>query len=56
MAMLSADLLAHELAQLVALATDVMNEHQNDHDLCAICGSAWPCERVVLAEHNFSVI
>lgn len=31
--------------------TRVMNEHTNDHDLCAVCGSAWPCERVVLADH-----
>jgi hypothetical protein len=41
--------------RLVDLATIVMNEHTNDRDLCAVCGSAWPCERVVLAEHNLAI-
>lgn len=39
-----------------ALATSVLGEHTNEADLCVVCGSAWPCKRVVLAEHNLSVI
>lgn len=44
-----------EFIKLASLATRVLNEHTNDHDLCAVCGSAWPCERVVLADHNFDL-
>jgi hypothetical protein len=50
------DALMAEIEQLIALATRVLNEHTNDHDLCAVCGSAFPCERAVLAEHNLSVL
>jgi hypothetical protein len=45
-----------ELTQLLELATSVMNEHLSDQGLCAVCGSAWPCERAVLAEHNLAVL
>jgi len=44
-----------ELDQLRSLATRMLNEHTNDHDLCAVCGSAWPCERAVLADHNLAL-
>ena len=40
-----------ELQQLLALETRVMNEHIEVNCLCAICTSAWPCERVLLADH-----
>lgn len=50
------DDLVSEFIKLAELATRVMNEHTNDRDLCAVCGSAWPCERVVLAEHNLSIV
>ena len=43
------------LEALFALATEVINEHINDHDLCAVCSSAFPCERAVLAEHNLAL-
>ena len=43
------------LEALFALATQVLNEHVNDHDLCAVCGSAFPCERAVLADHNLAL-
>jgi hypothetical protein len=43
-----------ELAQLIRTATSVINEHVCDRGLCAICGSAWPCERAVVAEHNLA--
>jgi hypothetical protein len=42
-----------ELARLCTLATQVQNEHVNDHDLGAICGCAWPCAR---AEHNLALL
>jgi hypothetical protein len=45
-----------EFIKLADLATRIMNEHTIEHDLCAICGSAWPCERIVLAEHNLSIV
>jgi hypothetical protein len=45
-----------ELARLCAMATRVLNEHTNDHDLCAVCGSAWPCARAALAEHNLALL
>lgn len=44
------------LERLALLATTVLCDHVNDHNLCAVCGSAWPCERVVLAEHNLAVL
>jgi hypothetical protein len=34
-----------DLGPLSLLAVTVLNEHTNDANL-------WPCERVVLAEHN----
>lgn len=43
-----------ELVHLISTATSVMNRHVNDQGLCAICGSAWPCERAVVAEHNLA--
>ena len=44
-----------EVDALHQLATVVLNEHTNDHGLCAVCGSAFPCERAVLAEHNLAL-
>jgi hypothetical protein len=43
-----------KLAQLISTATSVINEHIDDQGLCAICGSAWPCERAVVADHNLA--
>jgi hypothetical protein len=48
------DHFAPKLVQLISTAASVMNEHVNDQGLCAICGSAWPCERAVVAEHNLA--
>ncbi len=39
-----------------ALAISVLGEHTDDAGLCAMCGSVWPCERVVLAASNLAVI
>ncbi|HEX3781448.1 MAG TPA: hypothetical protein VHX38_17445 [Pseudonocardiaceae bacterium] len=45
-----------ELVKLIELATIVINEHTDVDGLCAVCGSAWPCERVVFAEHNIELL
>ncbi|MGH3696964.1 MAG: hypothetical protein ACRDRX_23795 [Pseudonocardiaceae bacterium] len=45
-----------ELERLCSRAALVLNEHVNHVDLCAVCGSAWLCERVQLAEHNLAVL
>ena len=34
----------------------VLGEHTDETGLCAVCGSAWPYERVVLATHNLAVL
>jgi len=43
-----------KFGQLLSTAASVINEHVDDQGLCAICGSAWPCERAVVAEHNLA--
>jgi len=45
-----------EFEALRALATRVINEHVDDCGLCAVCGSAFPCELAVLAEHNLGLL
>jgi hypothetical protein len=39
-----------------AVAISVLNEHGNEAGQCVVCGSAWPCERVVLADHNLAMV
>lgn len=39
---------------VLSLATTVLNEHTDDAGVCAVCGSAWPCQSVVLADHNLA--
>lgn len=41
---------------LSLLAVTVLNEHINQAGLCAVCGSAWPCESAVLADHNLATL
>jgi hypothetical protein len=45
-----------ELRQLAALASAVLTEHVSDHEVCAVCRCAWPCDRVILADHNLAVV
>jgi hypothetical protein len=54
MTMPDSDRFPADLAHLISTATSVINGHVNDGGLCAICGSAWPCERAVAAEHNLA--
>jgi hypothetical protein len=50
------DELRLELEHLARLAANVLNEHINGDGLCAVCGSAFPCESAVLAEHNVALL
>ncbi len=50
------NLLLPELAQLLATARTEITEHGNDNGLCSICGSAFPCERAVLADLALSAL
>ena len=43
-----------EIEKLAQLASIVINQHTNHHGVCAICGSAFPCDRAILAEHNLA--
>lgn len=45
-----------ELESLRTAAVSVLNAHVSDDGLCGVCGRAWPCERVLLAEHNLAVL
>jgi hypothetical protein len=45
-----------ELKQLSATAADVLRAYVADQGRCTVCGSAWPCERAVLAEHNLAAL
>jgi hypothetical protein len=38
------------LVRHLATARHELDRHLNDHGLCSICGSVWPCERAVLAD------
>jgi hypothetical protein len=48
-------LLDTKMEELAQLASSVINEHINDHGVCAVCGSAFPCDRAVLDECNLAV-
>lgn len=50
------DPLSVVLELMRALAISVLDEHTDEAGLCVKCGSAWPCERVVIATHNLAVI
>ncbi|MGH4011632.1 MAG: hypothetical protein ACRDTH_26290 [Pseudonocardiaceae bacterium] len=43
------------LEALSSLAVTVLNAHANAAGLCAVCGCAWPCEVVVVADHNYDL-
>lgn len=45
-----------ELDRLAELAIAVFTKHVSDADCCAVCGTGWPCEQVVLADHNLEVL
>lgn len=43
------------LRTMCSVATRVITEHRDNGGLCVACGQAWPCECVVLADHNLDV-
>lgn len=45
-----------ELVCLLGTATQVIDQHVNDHGFCADCGSIWPCERAQLAEFALATL
>lgn len=44
-----------DLEALSSLAATVLKEHTSTAKLCAMCGTPWPCERVLLADHNYDL-
>jgi len=44
------------LAMWLTTATREIGWHSNDRGLCAVCGSAFPCERAVLADLALSAL
>ncbi len=39
-----------------SLSTEAIDEHGNDRGLCPACGSAFPCDRAVLADLALSAL
>lgn len=44
------------LQTMCSIATRVMTEHNDDGGVCVACGHTWPCELVVLADHNLELV
>ena len=42
------------LAPMRATAIRVLTQHISDQGRCVVCGSTWPCDRAVQAEHNLA--
>jgi hypothetical protein len=53
---LTSDYFPPELKQLSATAAGVLRAHVADQGRCTGCGSAWPCERALLAERNLAAL
>jgi hypothetical protein len=47
--------LPDKLEALWSLAVTVLNAHTDTAGLCAVCGWTWPCELVLLADHNYDL-
>lgn len=45
-----------DLTALSSLATRVLKAHTDAAGLCTVCRSAWPCELVILADHNLAAL
>jgi hypothetical protein len=43
------------LEALSSLAVEVLDDHTDAAGLCAVCGCAWSCEMVLLADHNYDL-
>lgn len=44
------------MARLSVLVAQEITRHTCKDGLCVICGTAWPCERAELAEHNLVLL
>lgn len=44
------------LDRLSELAVEVFAHHLISAECCVICGTGWPCQQVVLADHNLAVL
>lgn len=42
------ELFPPELVHLLATARVTIDAHTNEHGICAVCRTAWPCERAAL--------
>lgn len=45
-----------EIENLAHLAMVVLNEHASEAGLCAVCGTAFPCDSAILADHNLALL
>jgi hypothetical protein len=52
---LTAEELLAGLEALSSLAMRVLDAHIDAAGLCAVCGAAWLCELVLLADHNYDL-
>jgi hypothetical protein len=50
------DHLPSVLSALSVLAATVLLAHPEEAGVCTQCGSAWPCERATMAEHNLALL
>jgi hypothetical protein len=44
------------LNRLTEVAIEVFARHLNSAECCVICGTGWPCQQEVLADHNLAVL
>ncbi|MEV6717262.1 hypothetical protein AB0M48_35125 [Lentzea sp. NPDC051208] len=44
------------LDRLTEIAVAVFACHLNTAECCTVCGTSWPCQQVVLADHNLAVL
>lgn len=43
-------------AALRLTAAAVLDRHTREHHECVVCGTLWPCDQALLAEHNLAVL
>lgn len=51
--MISQEAMTADLGALWSLAVTALNAHTDAAGLCAVCRCAWPCELVLLTDHNY---
>jgi hypothetical protein len=44
-----------KMDRLRQLAAQILSEHTNQDERCAVCDCAFPCDQAVLAEHNLAL-